>query len=106
MFKWLSIVEQFAPTILMFTPAAPLAPFVAAGIHLAEQIPGASGAQKKAFAVQIAGLAANATAAAKGQQVFNDSQLENMVGGSIDLIVAAVNLVHRSSPVAAAPAEA
>ena len=93
---WLHLVEQLAPMVLMFTPLAPIAPFVAQGISLAEQIPGATGEQKKSFAMQLALMGAQATNLAKGHELLVPDQLQAMTGSTIDLIVAATNLVHRA----------
>ncbi len=92
--KWLQILEQIGPTILLFTPLAPIAPAIIAGIKVAESIPGASGPQKKALVQQIAGLAAAGANAQAGHQVIDPGTLEAVSGQAIDTVVGVANLVH------------
>ena len=91
---WLQVLEQVGPLFLLMTPAAPVAPFVVAGIKMAEQIPGATGAQKKDFAVQIANLGAQATNAIAGHQVIDAALVSNAVSSGIDTAVSVTNLIH------------
>jgi hypothetical protein len=92
--KWLQILEQYGPNVLLFTPAAPLAPFVLAGIHVAHQIPGATGPQKKALATQIATLSAQAADVAAGRPVVDPAAVADATSSAIDAVVKTVNIIH------------
>ena len=91
---WLQVLEKVGPMLLLLTPAAPAAPFIVAGIHMAEQIPGASGAQKKDFATQIAILGAQATNAIQGRTVIDPANIQVAVSSGIDTVVAITNIAH------------
>ena len=95
MSKWLQALEQIGPSILLFTPLAPIAPAVIAGIKVAEAIPGASGEQKKALVQQIAGLAAAGANAQAGKTVIDPQQMGAVSGQAIDTVVSVVNLIHQ-----------
>lgn len=101
--KWLRALEQLGPTILLFTPLAPIAPAVVAGIKVAEMIPSASGDQKKALVQQIAGLAAAGANAQAGKTVIDPTAIGAVSGQVIDAVVGVVNLTHQL-PEAPAPA--
>lgn len=92
--RWLQVLEQVGPTVLMFTPLAPIAPAVVAGIKVAEAIPGATGPQKKALVQQIAGLAAAGANAQAGKTVVDPTSLEAVSGQAIDTVIGVVNLTH------------
>lgn len=101
--KWLQILETVGLAIMPFTPAAPLTPFVIGGIQLAEQIPGATGEQKKAVALQIVALGAQATNAAANKQVIDPAAAQATAAATINTIVGVTNLVHQASADAAGP---
>lgn len=90
--SWLSTVLHYTPIALSFTPLAPLAPFFAAGIHAAEQIPGASGSQKLAAATAIAQAGISAAQAA-GVKVDASVTNQAIVDG-INAVVKGVNSFH------------
>ena len=71
--KWLQILEEVGPIVLTFTPLAPIAPIVVAGINIAEQIPGATGDQKKTFVQQLVGLGAQGANTVTGKSVIDPS---------------------------------
>lgn len=90
---FLHILEQVGPVVLAAVPAtAPLAPFIIRGIAAGELIPGATGPQKKAAALAIAGEAADALAA-KGV-LLDRTAAEANVSAAIDTVVGIVNQVH------------
>lgn len=93
--KWLKLLKQIGPTVLLFTPLAPIAPAVIAGIELAEQIPGATGAQKKAIVQQIAKTAADGANAQAGHTVIDPGSIELVAGQAIDTTVGVINIVHQ-----------
>ena len=94
--KWLEILARLGPSILLFTPAAPLAPFVLAGIQVAEQIPGAAGPVKKALAIQIAQLSAQAANTAAGKPATDPVVVGETVGSAIDTVIGVINTVHQA----------
>ena len=92
--NWLKLVEQIAPLVLAATPLAPIAPFVAIGIHAAEQIPGASGATKLAVAQQITHIAIQAVNTQAGHEEVNPALADGILADGISAVVGAVNLKH------------
>lgn len=90
--SWLLTLLNIAPYVLQATPLAPIAPFVAAGINAAEQIPGATGAQKLAASVAIAQAGLSAAQAA-GVKIDAPTANEDIAQG-VNLVVAAVNKMH------------
>lgn len=90
--SWLSTVLNFTPYVLQATPLAPLAPFIAAGIHAAQQIPGATGQQKLAASVAIAQAGISAAQAA-GAKIDATASNEAIAAGVND-VVKAVNAFH------------
>lgn len=93
--KWFRILKEIGPTVLAFTPIAPLVPAIIAGIELAEQIPGATGAQKKAIVQQIAKTAAEGANAQAGHVVIDAASIETVAGSAIDTVVGVVNIIHQ-----------
>ena len=92
---WLSTVVHLTPVLLNFTPLAPFSPFFSAAVQSAEQIPGASGAQKLAAAVSIAQagmLAAQAAGAHVDAQVTNQAIVDG-----VNAVVKGVNSFHGKS---------
>lgn len=61
--KWLDVAKGALPLVaLLYPPAAPLIPFILAGAHEAEQLPGASGEQKRDHVINIVVTAAQGAA--------------------------------------------
>ena len=90
--NWLKTVLHFAPVVLSATPLAGFAPFIAAGIHAAEQIPGASGTEKLNAAVTIAQagiMAAQAAGAHVDAAVTNQALVDG-----VNAVVKGVNSFH------------
>jgi hypothetical protein len=69
--KWLDILEQVGPMVLLFTPLAPIAPIVIAGIMTAESIKGATGPQKKELVMQLVAQGAAGTNLAANKTVID-----------------------------------
>lgn len=93
--QFLEILASVGPMILSLLPeTAPFAPLVSQAIAAAEQIPGATGPQKKAIAVSIVQIAAQAGDQAAGRTVVDPATLGSLVSQGIDTTVAAVNLVQ------------
>lgn len=104
MSKWgtfLSIARIMAPLALSFTPLAPIAGPVAAAIGEAEQIEGASNAQKLEHVTTIAVQAAHAANDQAGRLVLDPALVQAAAATTISAVVDSINLVR---DVHAAPA--
>ena len=97
--KWLAIAQYLAPVVLATVPGgekiAPFVPLVSAGIQEAEQIPNASGPEKKAHVIDLA-MAAFQTLQATGKLHMDAAQFQSTVGAGVDATVGVVNLVHQA----------
>lgn len=89
---WLHLIEAVAPLVLSATPLAPLAPYVSLGIQTAEQIPGATNAQKLEIAKAIAKVGVAATNAQAGHPIINVEAADTLVTAGITAVIAATNL--------------
>lgn len=94
MSSWLQLVLQLVPVILALTPLAKIAPSVISGIMEAEQMPGATGAQKLAHVQTIAVDAAQAVNLGVGRVVLDPVAVQDASATAISTAVAVVNLVH------------
>lgn len=90
----LAIIGQVAPKVLLFTPLAPIAGQVASAMLEAEQMVGASGADKLAHVKKIAATAADAANAEAGHMVIDPSLVEASATEAISTAKTVVNLVH------------
>lgn len=103
--KWLQLVQVFAPLILSFIPRlAPLAPFVSNGIQEAEQLPGASSAEKQAHAIQIARNGIASVNAVAGHPLLDPTISDQLIGSAVNTVVSVTNLVHAAHTGTPAPA--
>ena len=93
--KWLKVLEQIGPMILLATPLAPIAGAVIAGIQLAESLPGATGDQKRQIVQQIVAVAAAGANAQAGTPRLDPATASTVAGDVIDSIVGVTNLIHR-----------
>lgn len=98
--KWLDLVKLIAPAIVAATvPGGPvIGGLIVHGIDEAEQIAGASGAEKKAHVLEIvrSGLeGANAGLAAAGRPTLPATAILDAANKGIDTTIATVNLVHQ-----------
>lgn len=101
--SFLEILASIGPMVLSLIPGtAAFAPLVSQAIAAAETIPGASGAQKKAAAVEIVTVGMKVANEAAGHQIVEPSTLGALVSQGIDTAVAAVNLVQAAKAPAAA----
>jgi len=100
--RWLSILKHIGPIIIAV--AVPgigpiLAPIIVSAIAEAEKIPGASGAQKKAAALELVKAgAAGVNAASKGKVVINPTEAAVVADSAITTVIGAVNLVNNATP--------
>jgi hypothetical protein len=97
--KWLELVKVLAPTILTVVPHAdrigPFVPLVLHGIEVAEGMKGATGADKKAAAIDLIAtglLGANATGTVK----IDVEGVTTAASSAIDAIITAANGVHKA----------
>lgn len=97
MSKWstfLKIARTIGPVALQFTPLAPIAGAVSAAIGEAEQIEGASGAEKLAHVTAIALDAADAANQKAGHQVIDPAVVSSTAQSAISATVGAIKIVH------------
>lgn len=94
---WKAILHLAVPIICAVVPAAaPLAPFIIAGISEAEAIKGASSAEKKAHALNIITAGATATNVAAGKVVIDPMLVTATASQAIDTAVGVTNLIHKN----------
>lgn len=97
--KWLHVLAEVGPTVLKFTPLAPIAPLVIAAIGEAEAMGGKSGPEKLAHVVNIATEAAQA---AQAQGVNIDPVLvQSAAIKAISTAVDVTNMVQQAQKPAA-----
>lgn len=92
--NWLKILSQVGPTILKFTPLAPIADDVVAAIALAQGMEGATGPEKLAKVVGIATQAAQATNAQAGRVVIDPAAMSGAAATAISAVVQTVKIVQ------------
>lgn len=97
--KWLTIAQFLAPAVLLAVPhgekIAPYVPIITTGIQEAEQIPGASGADKKAHVVNLA-MAAFQTLQQTGKVHLDQTEFQIAVSSGIDATIASINAVKKA----------
>lgn len=96
--KWLAVLKQIGPVVLALTPAAPMAPFVLAGIDAAEHLKGASGPEKLAHAKAITQAAVAAVNAQHGSPVIDPDLADAVYDDAVSTTIGVCNLVHRQPP--------
>lgn len=96
--KWMEILEEIGPEILLFTPFAPIAPALIAGIRVANETAD-TGAEKLANVVQVAGIAAQGLNAQVGRTVIDPQVVAASAAGAISSVVQIVNSLHAASQV-------
>ena len=95
----LGLVGKFGPMILPTVPGGakvvPFIPVITHGIVEAEQLKGASGAEKKAHVLNV--LADSVTALnATGKTHLNLGELQGIAGHGIDTTIEIVNALHKA----------
>ncbi len=108
MTNWLQLVEQLAPMVLVATPLAPLAPFIAIGIREAEGIKGATGQKKLEHAVAITKAAVTGVNAQAGKTVIDPVVADDALKHGISTVVDVVKIIQARQVVlvpASAPSE-
>lgn len=94
--KWLSLIQMLAPIILTSVKPelAPIAGNVSSAIQEAEQIKGATGADKLQHVQNIAHAAADSVNTAVGKEVVHIPTLDNAIQDGVSTVVSVANLVH------------
>lgn len=98
MTQWLSLVLNLAPLVLMAVPGMPvvLIPTIVHAIQEAQQIKGASGADKKAHVIAVVGDGIAAVNGAKGTEVISPAVVTAVVAPAIDTTIGVINLVQQA----------
>jgi len=95
---WKTLVSVLGPMILANVPhaerVAPLVPTIVHGISEAEDLKGASGAEKKAHVLSMVADAVTGINVAKGRTVVSPDDLATVAGSGIDTVIGTINLVH------------
>lgn len=95
--QWLAIAALLAPAVLTRVKGgekiAPFIPAITQGVIEAEQIKGASGAQKKAHVLNLVPVAVG-VANATGKTHLDPVVIGSIVDSGIDAVIKAVNAVH------------
>lgn len=92
--KWLQILAQVGPQVLMFTPLAPIAGVVVAAIGEAQAMDGASGATKLAHVINIATDAAQAANLQAGHVIIDPAVMQAAAATAISTAVSVTKMVH------------
>lgn len=98
--KFAAIASTVGVNVLLFTPLAPIAAIVAAGIAEAQKIPGATGAEKLQHVAVIIQEGVLATNTQAGRQVLDPQLVSDTYVSAVNTAVAAIKLVHGATPAA------
>lgn len=96
MSKWLDVLKTIGPMVVAATVpgGAVLAPIIVHAIAEAEALPGASGQEKKAHALELVKAGAEGVNAAAQKQVLDPQLVHDTAENGIEAVVGAVNIVH------------
>lgn len=96
--NWKQLLLTIAPLILSSIPKTrDLAPIVPAAIAAAEDMAHASGAEKKAAAMQLVTAGITGANTVAGREVIAPNAALEVADSAIDTIVATTNLLSKSS---------
>lgn len=99
--KFLQIVGAIGPGVLLMVPGgekiAPLVPVIIGAIGEAEQIKGATGAQKKDHVLQIVAAGVD-VANATGGVTLDRAEVQTVAGQGIDAVIGTVHIVQGVHP--------
>lgn len=98
--KFAAIASTVGVNVLLFTPLAPIAAIVAAGIAEAQKIPGATGQEKLQHVAVIIQEGVLATNTQAGRQVLDPQLVSDTYVSAVNTAVAAIKLVHGATPAA------
>lgn len=88
-------VAKLAPILLPLAGVPPeLTGLITHGITTAEHLPGATGAEKKAYVQDLVRTGAQSVNAAAGKTVVSVDEVDSAVSTGIDAVVSAVKLAH------------
>lgn len=95
--KFMAIVGLVGPGVLMLVPGgekvAPLVPVIIGAIGEAQQIKGATGAEKKAHVLKIV-AASVAVANTTGKVKLDDAEVATATGLGIDAVISTVHVIQ------------
>jgi hypothetical protein len=94
--KWVAVVLQVAPVLIALVPGVPpiLVPLIVHGITEAQQITGASGADKKRHVLTIIADGITAVNAVKPGAIPDPAGVLVAAGLGIDTTIATVNVIR------------
>jgi hypothetical protein len=109
--KFIDVVKFIAPVVLLAVPGgaaiAPLIPVITHAITEAEQMKGASGAEKKKHVLEIT-AASVTTLNASGKVHLNPAEVAQVASDGIDAVIGTVHVIEGAkvvkAPAAATPA--
>ena len=95
--KWLDLLKAIGPAVVAaVVPGGPvLAPIIVSAIAEAEHIKGATGAEKKAHALNLVAAGAAGVNAVANKVVIDPSQAVAAAASGIDSVVGAINAVQQ-----------
>ena len=95
--KFLAVLASIGPVVLVAVPGgpliAPLVPLIVSAIGEAEQVKGASGAEKKAHVLNIV-AAGVATTNATGKVALDPAAVAVVAGTGIDAVIGTLHVVE------------
>lgn len=104
--KFLTLVGTIGPIVLANVPhgekIATQIPTIIAAIGEAEQIKGATGAEKKAHVLSIVAAGVN-VANASGHVTLDPATVQAVASSGIDAVIGAVQVVHDATPAQVPP---
>lgn len=94
--SWLDILKFIGPTIVaaVVPHGRDLAPIIVDAITAAEQLKGATGADKKAHALTLVEQGAAGANAVAGKTLIDPKEAASTAGVAIDAVVKTVNLIR------------
>lgn len=99
MTRFLDVLKVMGPALVSFLPGGPIyGSLLLAGIEAAEQLPDASGAEKKALVMQMVALGIQGVKTAKPDAPVDPTEIATLVGTGIDTVVGVVNVLAKRVP--------
>lgn len=100
--KFFQVLERVAPVVLMVTPGgeiiAPFVPLIIKGISDAQQKPGVTGAEKKAYVLQLVADAAEATNVVRPGTLDQTLVVATAAQG-IDTVIGTINIIQAAQQI-------
>jgi hypothetical protein len=104
--QFLDILKMVGPGVLaaLVPGAAAFAPLIVTAINEAEQLVGATGPEKKAYALELVGVGVTAANAIAKKPLLDTDETKAAVSAGINAVVSTINIVQKAQTVATAPA--